>query len=43
MGVEITPTSSVLETRLKSLNDFFTQVLYENVCRSLFEKLFYLI
>ena len=32
------PKSDVLEQRLIHLNTFFTKAIYENVCRSLFEK-----
>jgi dynein heavy chain len=37
-SIKITPNSSVQETRIANLNKFFTKILYENVCRSLFNK-----
>jgi len=38
MGIDNAPKSSVIDTRIKNIIGYFTESLYENVCRSLFER-----
>jgi len=38
ISFKTTPLSRDIETRINNLNNNFTKILFENVCRSLFEK-----
>jgi dynein heavy chain len=37
-SIKITPPSNSVDTRISNINKKFTYILFENVCRSLFEK-----
>ena len=37
-GIRNSPPSEVIADRISNLNEYFTYLIYSNVCRSLFER-----